>query len=408
LDEEHCSGGGLFARLINPHHLFIGGGREDLATLHHAIQEMLSTAAPRQPAEPERSVIVLLTLRLPGDFAELRVVLADSIESISPYREYGAGLPLKYRPLVEMDIERLTMPDVLQMTHATCDIAANACLWSGWILSGAAARDEEGLRSDSRLVTLPASTEPVCPRCGKQVRLSSSTSFIRDYDEEEADEERFADLVCIPYHYMGEKEEELEIDDAEPEGEEEADYEGSFPDNYFLTAFRESDERITIRGDRISLNVLADRCASRDPEDDDHDTIVLVAPDIPHFWKLRLDSKYGRDSREDVCLDSSWQGAACNKPDACSINKDFASPDLVSIRYGLCVREPCACEWQGWFLECTFHYADGVRPAPAERWRTVSDVSPEPLCPRCGRKLVDIASAMFKPGVWRDQEIEEK
>ncbi|MCP4643679.1 MAG: hypothetical protein GY851_24750 [bacterium] len=350
---------GLLARLWSPRRLVVAGDRENLATLARHIRAFVSSSAGSDAREDEASVVVPLSMFVPGDFKQLRIALAETVEPICPFREYGARLPATYKSLVEMDTANLAVPATIRMTYTVCDIAVNACMWSGWILSGA-----DGM---------PASVEPVCHRCGKPVRADESASFVRSREDERLQREGLEGVECIPFSYMG---------GPEGPGDHEPEDSVDFPDGRFLTAFREADVGIVVRGNRESLLDLSNRCLDDDPEDRIHDHIHLDTPGIPDFEQLLLDS--GMDASKDWAITS-------HGPDP-----DAAPPDLVAIRYGLCVREICACEWQGWFLECTFHY-DGDRPKPEDLWQAADKVSPEWLCPRCGRGLIDIHSAKFRP-----------
>jgi hypothetical protein len=68
--------------------------------------------------------------------------------------------PSKFKALLEAKPGDVASPSEIWISFAVCGTSQDSCGWSGWILESVV--DAEGRQ-------LPAATDQVCGRCGKQL-----------------------------------------------------------------------------------------------------------------------------------------------------------------------------------------------------------------------------------------------
>ena len=73
------------------------------------------------------------------------------------------AFPEKFRKLIELREEEVTIPDYVWLAYAVCALQEDSCGWRGWIIESAW-KIVEG-----KEVELEADAEQGCPICGKQV-----------------------------------------------------------------------------------------------------------------------------------------------------------------------------------------------------------------------------------------------
>jgi hypothetical protein len=71
--------------------------------------------------------------------------------------------PEKFRKLVELHEEEVTIPDYVWLAYAVCATEEDSCGWHGWIIESA------WKIVGGKEVEVEADAEQGCPICGKQV-----------------------------------------------------------------------------------------------------------------------------------------------------------------------------------------------------------------------------------------------
>lgn len=72
--------------------------------------------------------------------------------------------PEKYRGLIELREDQVTVPDYVWLAYAVCAVEETSCGWRGWIIESA----WKLVGKDLQEVEVEADAEQVCPVCGKQ------------------------------------------------------------------------------------------------------------------------------------------------------------------------------------------------------------------------------------------------
>lgn len=73
------------------------------------------------------------------------------------------SFPEKFRSLIELREDQVTVPDYLWLSHAVCAVQHDSCGWHGWIIESAwkvFGGEEKEVEADA---------EQGCPMCGKVV-----------------------------------------------------------------------------------------------------------------------------------------------------------------------------------------------------------------------------------------------
>jgi len=70
--------------------------------------------------------------------------------------------PEKFRSLIELSEEQITVPDFLWLAYAVCAVQEDSCGWQGWILESVEKGD---LNADGEQVS--ADTDQRCPVCNR-------------------------------------------------------------------------------------------------------------------------------------------------------------------------------------------------------------------------------------------------
>jgi hypothetical protein len=73
--------------------------------------------------------------------------------------------PEKFRSLIELREEQVTVPDYVWLAYAVCAVEEDSCGWRGWIIESAWKLVGENLPD----VEVEADAEQRCPLCGKLV-----------------------------------------------------------------------------------------------------------------------------------------------------------------------------------------------------------------------------------------------
>lgn len=71
--------------------------------------------------------------------------------------------PEKYRTLIELQDDQVTVPDFVWLSYAVCAVEEDSCGWRGWIIESA----WKGVGKNRQQVE--ADTEQCCPVCGKRL-----------------------------------------------------------------------------------------------------------------------------------------------------------------------------------------------------------------------------------------------
>jgi hypothetical protein len=75
------------------------------------------------------------------------------------------SFPEKFRALIELREEQVTVPDYVWLAYAVCAVEWGSCGWRGWIIESACKLVGENLQK----VEVEADTEQGCPVCGRQL-----------------------------------------------------------------------------------------------------------------------------------------------------------------------------------------------------------------------------------------------
>lgn len=73
------------------------------------------------------------------------------------------SFPEKFRALIELREEQVTVPDYVWLAYAVCAVEWESCGWRGWIIESACKLEGENLHK----VDVEADTEQGCPAGGK-------------------------------------------------------------------------------------------------------------------------------------------------------------------------------------------------------------------------------------------------
>lgn len=85
--------------------------------------------------------------------------------------------PLRFKPLLELTLADLTMPDYLWLTYAVCGCEHESCGWHGWVPEAVFARSATTQPTGTGDALLPSCGE-ACPSCGKPLfRTAASVRF---------------------------------------------------------------------------------------------------------------------------------------------------------------------------------------------------------------------------------------
>lgn len=76
------------------------------------------------------------------------------------------AFPLKFKPLLELELHDVERPDYVWLAYAVCGCELDACGWNGWIISAAFQRTDEIYPSKPGHKLLPSQGNH-CPRCGR-------------------------------------------------------------------------------------------------------------------------------------------------------------------------------------------------------------------------------------------------
>ncbi|OPZ74851.1 MAG: hypothetical protein BWY82_00520 [Verrucomicrobia bacterium ADurb.Bin474] len=86
--------------------------------------------------------------------------------------------PLKFKGLLEKEINDVELFEGAWITWAVCACSENACGWEGWILESVYKIEE------NERVQLPAVTNQICPICGKNLfRTGAQVKVIPDENQ---------------------------------------------------------------------------------------------------------------------------------------------------------------------------------------------------------------------------------
>jgi hypothetical protein len=75
------------------------------------------------------------------------------------------AFPEKFRTLIELREEQVTIPDHVWLAFAVCAAEESSCGWHGWIIESA----WKIVGTDAKEVAVDADTEQGCPVCGRKV-----------------------------------------------------------------------------------------------------------------------------------------------------------------------------------------------------------------------------------------------
>lgn len=75
------------------------------------------------------------------------------------------AFPEKFRALIELKEEQVTVPDYVWLSYAVCATEDDSCEWQGWIIESA----WKVVGDERKEIEVEADAEQHCPRCGKQL-----------------------------------------------------------------------------------------------------------------------------------------------------------------------------------------------------------------------------------------------
>lgn len=73
------------------------------------------------------------------------------------------SFPEKFRALIELREEQVTVPDFVWLAYAVCAVEEDSCGWRGWIIESA----WKIVEGNPREIEVEADAEQHCPVCGK-------------------------------------------------------------------------------------------------------------------------------------------------------------------------------------------------------------------------------------------------
>jgi len=86
--------------------------------------------------------------------------------------------PRKFKPLLDIELEDVEVPDHAWITYAVCGGHQDSCGWGGWILEAALQGDAANPR------ILPSADPLLCPRCGKDLfRTGAALRMVPSQDQ---------------------------------------------------------------------------------------------------------------------------------------------------------------------------------------------------------------------------------
>jgi hypothetical protein len=84
--------------------------------------------------------------------------------------------PEKFRELIEIREDQVTVPDVVYLAYGVCAAEEESCGWGGWIVESA--KKIQG----AIIKEVEADTEQRCPVCGRVVFRTIVKRFLLDPD----------------------------------------------------------------------------------------------------------------------------------------------------------------------------------------------------------------------------------
>jgi len=110
--------------------------------------------------------------------------------------------PIKFKDLLELELDDLEKPSYLWLTYAVCGCDSDACGWAGWIIDSVFSESEEHHNTVTGDKIISSADSSQCPKCGKELfRTAASIRFEPSINQEPIYGEPGVDYEVTPLEY---------------------------------------------------------------------------------------------------------------------------------------------------------------------------------------------------------------